>query len=65
MEEVLPNMFTELNEIRHILEKHYLDMQDIEFTVQQGKLYMLQTRAGKRTTRAAIKLLVIWLMRAC
>ena len=56
MEEVLPNMFTELNEIRHILEKHYLDMQDIEFTVQQGKLYMLQTRAGKRTTRAAIKI---------
>ena len=56
MEEVLPNMFNELNEIRHILEKHYLDMQDIEFTVQQGKLYMLQTRAGKRTTRAAIKI---------
>ena len=56
MEEVLPNMFKELNDIRHILEKHYLDMQDIEFTVQQGKLYMLQTRAGKRTTRAAIKI---------
>ena len=56
MEEVMPEMFKELNEIRHILEKHYLDMQDIEFTVQQGKLYMLQTRAGKRTTRAAIKI---------
>ena len=56
MEEVMPEIFKELDEVRHILEKHYLDMQDIEFTVQQGKLYMLQTRAGKRTTRAAIKI---------
>ena len=56
MEEVMPEVFNQLAEVRHILEKHYADMQDIEFTVQQGKLYMLQTRAGKRTAHAAIKI---------
>ncbi|MBU6236036.1 MAG: pyruvate, phosphate dikinase, partial [Alphaproteobacteria bacterium] len=44
-----------LNDVRHILEKHYRDMQDIEFTVQKSKLYMLQTRNGKRTAAAALK----------
>jgi len=56
MEEVMPRVFRELNAIRQQLEKHYKDMQDIEFTVQKGKLYMLQTRSGKRTTHAAIKI---------
>ncbi|PXF44324.1 Pyruvate, phosphate dikinase [Gracilariopsis chorda] len=56
MEEVMPEVFQELNTVRHTLEKHYGDMQDIEFTVQRGKLYMLQTRVGKRTARAAMKI---------
>ncbi|MGO1121275.1 pyruvate, phosphate dikinase [Rhodovibrionaceae bacterium A322] len=55
MEEVMPDVFNQLNDIRLILEKHYQDMQDIEFTVQTGKLFMLQTRAGKRTAKAALK----------
>ncbi|NBX67171.1 MAG: pyruvate, phosphate dikinase [Proteobacteria bacterium] len=55
MEEVMPDVFKQLNDVRHILEKHYRDMQDIEFTVQQSKLYMLQTRNGKRTAAAALK----------
>jgi len=55
MEEVMPDIFRQLNDVRGILEKHYRDMQDIEFTVQQGKLYMLQTRSGKRTAAAALK----------
>jgi pyruvate,orthophosphate dikinase len=58
MEEVMPEVFTQLDEVRHTLEKHYTDMQDIEFTVQQGNLYMLQTRAGKRTAAAALKIAV-------
>ncbi|MDP9126943.1 MAG: pyruvate, phosphate dikinase [Pseudomonadota bacterium] len=58
MEEVMPNVFGQLNEVRLKLENHYRDMQDIEFTVQQGKLYMLQTRTGKRTAAAAIKIAV-------
>ncbi len=49
MEEALPGAYKELLEVREKLERHYLDMQDIEFTVQQNKLYMLQTRNGKRT----------------
>lgn len=56
MEEVMPEVFKQLDEVRLTLEKHYHDMQDIEFTVQQGTLYMLQTRNGKRTTQAAIKI---------
>jgi pyruvate,orthophosphate dikinase len=55
MEEVMPEVFRQLDGVRATLEKHYRDMQDIEFTVQQGKLYMLQTRNGKRTAKAALK----------
>jgi pyruvate,orthophosphate dikinase len=58
MEEVLPECYRQLAEIRSILEKHYKDMQDIEFTIEKGKLYMLQTRNGKRTASAAIKIAV-------
>ncbi|MEC8562588.1 MAG: pyruvate, phosphate dikinase, partial [Pseudomonadota bacterium] len=58
MEEAMPAVFGQLAEVRTILERHYRDMQDIEFTVQQDKLYMLQTRSGKRTTAAALKIAV-------
>ncbi len=58
MEEVLPECYKQLAQIRDILEKHYKDMQDIEFTIEMGKLYMLQTRTGKRTAPAAIKIAV-------
>ena len=58
MEEVMPAVFKQLCDVRVTLEKHYRDMQDIEFTVQSGKLYMLQTRSGKRTTAAALKIAV-------
>ncbi|MBI5163515.1 MAG: pyruvate, phosphate dikinase, partial [Magnetospirillum sp.] len=58
MEEVMPAVFRELNAIRHKLESHYKDMQDMEFTVQQKRLWMLQTRTGKRTTKAALKIAV-------
>ncbi len=58
MEEVMPNVFAELEKVRATLETHYRDMQDIEFTVQQSKLYMLQTRNGKRTAPAALKIAV-------
>ncbi|HEY8963284.1 MAG TPA: pyruvate, phosphate dikinase [Alphaproteobacteria bacterium] len=58
MEEVMPGVFKQLCDVRKILEKHYRDMQDIEFTVQQGTLYMLQTRSGKRTAAAAFKVAV-------
>jgi pyruvate,orthophosphate dikinase len=58
MEEVMPAVFSQLNDVRHQLETHYRDMQDIEFTVQKGKLYMLQTRNGKRTAQAALKIAV-------
>ena len=53
-----PTVFKQLDEVRRQLEKHYSDMQDIEFTVQRGKLYMLQTRNGKRTAKAALKIAV-------
>ena len=56
MEEVMPEVFAQLNDVRKKLESHYRDMQDIEFTVQRKKLWMLQTRAGKRTTTAALKI---------
>jgi pyruvate,orthophosphate dikinase len=56
MEEVMPAVFGQLDDVRKRLETHYTDMQDIEFTVQRGKLYMLQTRAGKRTAAAALKI---------
>ncbi len=58
MEEVMPDVFAELDRVRKTLEKHYRDMQDIEFTVQQGKLYLLQTRNGKRTAQAAVRIAV-------
>jgi pyruvate,orthophosphate dikinase len=58
MEEVMPGVFAELMKVRDKLESHYRDMQDIEFTVQQGKLFMLQTRTGKRTAPAALKIAV-------
>ena len=53
-----PKAHAQLEKIRHILEKHYTDMMDIEFTIQQGKLYMLQCRVGKRTAFAAIRIAV-------
>jgi pyruvate,orthophosphate dikinase len=56
MEEVMPEVLTELHKVRKTLEEHYRDMQDIEFTVQRGKLWMLQTRTGKRTAQAALKI---------
>src|SRR5215469_548462 len=58
MEEVMPQVFAELEAVRRKLEGHYRDMQDIEFTVQKSKLYMLQTRNGKRTAPAALKIAV-------
>ncbi len=58
MEEVLPECYQQLAGIRSTLEKHYKDMQDIEFTIEKGKLFMLQTRNGKRTAPAAIKIAV-------
>ncbi|QEM69625.1 pyruvate, phosphate dikinase [Geobacter sp. FeAm09] len=58
MEEVLPECYRQLVDIRGILEKHYKDMQDIEFTIEKGKLFMLQTRNGKRTAPAAIRIAV-------
>ncbi|MCE2517181.1 MAG: pyruvate, phosphate dikinase [Alphaproteobacteria bacterium] len=58
MEEEMPEVFAQLAETRTILENHYRDMQDIEFTIQEGKLYMLQTRNGKRTAEAALRMAV-------
>jgi pyruvate,orthophosphate dikinase len=58
MEKTLPDAFKELTRIYGALERHYRDMQDLEFTVERGKLWMLQTRSGKRTARAAIKIAV-------
>ncbi|MSN26986.1 MAG: pyruvate, phosphate dikinase [Geobacter sp.] len=58
MEEVMPECYQQLASIRDILEKHYKDMQDIEFTIEKNKLFMLQTRNGKRTAPAAIKIAV-------
>ncbi|NJC89085.1 MAG: pyruvate, phosphate dikinase [Desulfuromonas sp.] len=58
MEDVLPDCYQQLVQIRAILEKHYKDMQDIEFTIEKHKLYMLQTRNGKRTAQAAVKIAV-------
>lgn len=58
LEEVMPRAFKELTEIYQKLEKHYKDMQDIEFTIEKDRLYILQTRNGKRTANAAIKIAV-------
>ncbi len=56
MEEAMPALYAELNDIQDKLEKHYKDMQDMEFTVQEGKLWFLQTRNGKRTGTAMVKI---------
>ena len=58
METAMPDAFKELTRIYTRLEKHYRDMQDMEFTVEQGKLWMLQTRSGKRTAKAALRIAV-------
>jgi pyruvate,orthophosphate dikinase len=58
MEEVMPEVFAQFREVVGRLETHYRDMQDIEFTVEQGRLWMLQTRNGKRTAKAALKVAV-------
>ena len=54
----MPEAFAELTRIYGVLERHYRDMQDLEFTVEQGKLWMLQTRSGKRTAKAALRIAV-------
>lgn len=56
LEETMPNVFKELVDTYHRLEKHYRDMQDIEFTIEKNKLWMLQTRNGKRTAKAAVQI---------
>ena len=58
MESTMPKAFAELTRIYDALERHYRDMQDLEFTVEQGKLWMLQTRSGKRTAKAALRIAV-------
>ncbi|WP_291866415.1 pyruvate, phosphate dikinase [Maribacter sp.] len=58
LEELMPVIFKELNEYQEILEKHYNDMQDMEFTIQEGKLWILQTRNGKRTGAAMVKIAI-------
>ncbi|MDD4035850.1 MAG: pyruvate, phosphate dikinase [Bacilli bacterium] len=56
LKEIMPNCYTELLNITKLLEKYYKDMQDIEFTIEEGKFYILQTRSGKRTAKAALKI---------
>ncbi|MBP3841905.1 MAG: pyruvate, phosphate dikinase [Bacilli bacterium] len=58
LKEIMPECYEEFKRVCEILEKHYKDMQDMEFTIENRKLYMLQTRNGKRTTKAAIKIAV-------
>jgi pyruvate,orthophosphate dikinase len=58
LEQQMPEIYRQLFENQALLERHYRDMQDLEFTVQEGKLYMLQTRSGKRTGRASVKIAV-------
>ena len=58
MEESMPKVFKQLDKILKVLEKHYKDMQDVEFTVENKKLWMLQTRSGKRTSKSAVKIAV-------
>ncbi|MFO1131340.1 MAG: pyruvate, phosphate dikinase [Hyphomicrobiales bacterium] len=58
LEQIMPSTFTELKANFDLLERHYRDMQDMEFTIQDGKLWMLQTRTGKRTAKAALKIAV-------
>src|SRR5207245_6488760 len=56
LEEAMPTVYAQLEDVYKKLEGHYRDMQDIEFTIQSGKLYLLQTRTGKRTGFAAVKI---------
>ncbi|MEG1499412.1 MAG: pyruvate, phosphate dikinase [Bacteroidales bacterium] len=56
LEEAMPNLYQELWDLQHILEHHYRDMQDMEFTIQEGRLWMLQTRNGKRTGSAMVRI---------
>jgi len=56
LEEAMPDLYAQLFDIRNLLESHYRDMQDIEFTIQEGRLYMLQCRVGKRTAPAALNM---------
>jgi pyruvate,orthophosphate dikinase len=56
LQEVMPDIYEQFVEVTQLLERHYSDMQDVEFTVEQGKLWMLQTRTGKRTAAAAVKI---------
>ncbi|WP_448582564.1 pyruvate, phosphate dikinase [Thermaurantiacus sp.] len=56
MEETMPEVFAQLTDVFALLERHYRDMQDIEFTVQEGRLFILQTRSGKRTAKAALRI---------
>ena len=58
LKEQLPDTYHDLDRIQAMLERHYRDMQDLEFTIQEGRLYMLQTRSGKRTGRASVKIAV-------
>lgn len=58
LEEAMPEVYAELEKIRRLLDRHYRDMQDIEFTIERGKLWMLQTRSGKRTAFAALRIAV-------
>ncbi len=58
LEEAMPEIYRQLFEIRNLLERHFRDMQDLEFTIERGKLYILQTRTGKRTALAAVKIAV-------
>lgn len=58
LKEEMPEIYKELEDIYHKLEQHYRDMQDIEFTIEDGKLYMLQTRSGKRTAAAAVRIAI-------
>lgn len=58
LKEIMPNIYEEFYKYAKILEEHYLDMQDMEFTIENGKLYILQTRNGKRTTQAALKIVL-------
>ena len=58
MEESMPQVYSEFYKILRKLEKHYRDMQDVEFTVENNKLWILQTRSGKRTSKSAVKIAV-------
>jgi pyruvate,orthophosphate dikinase len=58
LKEEMPEAYAEFDEIAHKLEQHYREMQDVEFTIEQGKLWMLQTRDGKRTAQAAVRIAV-------